>query len=511
MRNREAIVQQLSGTARQVEVPAPFGGLNARDSRAAMAPQDALQLTNLVSEPGGVKSRLGHAEWGTGMTGIVNFIAEFINGTTRKMLVGAGTVVYDFSINGGTANSVQTGFTNSDFESAMLSGSMVIVNGADAPEIYGGSTLTTAIYSGDIATPGADTMDAISTHKSRMYLWDTDTGDFYYGSTNAIQGAFTKFDLSQVSTTGGNLLMMQTISRDGGDGPDDYAAFILNTGEVLIYDGNDPGTAANWSLIGRFFIPPPINKRSSQKFAGDVLVLTQQDVISLLDVMKLGFEGQGAILEPTKLSGAIDSEYSVFGINDGWQLTVYGKRGWAIVNIPETTDSTYRQYINVLPTAAPAKFSGWNGTVFGVYNNNLFFGGDGVVNQADIGFDDDGANIQCRGQQAFSTFGIPNVKNVRNVTITYLFNGSATLGAEVAYDYVDKTVENQATSETTGAEWDFAEWDTSEWAGATEVRNVKFSAAGTGRAASIIISFDIKGAQFTWLGSSLSMELQSMI
>jgi hypothetical protein len=342
-------------------------------------------------------------------------------------------------------------------------------------------------------------------------MWDSATGDFFYGATNAVQGAFTKFDLSQVSTTGGNILMIETISRDGGDGPDDFAAFILDTGEVIIYNGSDPGTAANWVLVGRYFIPPPINKRCSQKFAGDVLVLTQNDVVSLNQVIAAGGEGMGFNIQPSKLSGAISSEFAVFGTNDGWQLTLYGKKSWAIVNVPETTDDTYRQYGIVMTTTAPFQFTNWNGSVFAAFNNGLYFGVNGAVQKADSGFSDDGSNIQCAVQQAFSTFGIPNVKNVKYVTISYLFNGTATLGAEIAYDYVDKLVTNQSTSETIGAEWDTATWDDAEWAGATLTRNVKFSVAGTGRAASIVIEFDIKGAQFTWLGSSISMDLQTMI
>lgn len=512
---RQALMQakmsQLGGTSRQVEVPPPFGGLNTRDSRSGMAPQDAIQMKNVISEPGGVKSRLGYDTFGTGITGTVEFIADYSSGATRKMLVGAGSVVYDLTTSGGTANSLKTGCTNARWESAQLSGTMVIVNGDDTPELYNGTTLTTGVYSGDIATPGADTMDGISTHKSRMYMWDTGSSDFYYGATNAVQGAFTQFQLGQVSATGGNLLMVETISRDGGSGPDDYAAFILDTGEVIIYQGNDPGTAANWALVGRYFIPAPINKRCSAKFGGDVMILTRQDIISLAEVIKTGTEGEGINIQPSKLSGSIEADFATYGTNYGWQLIVYGKRAWSLINVPETTDTTYSQYIHVMTMNAPAKFTGWNGSVFGVFNNGLYFGGDGVVYQADNGFDDGGANIDCVVQQAYSIFSIPNVKNVKNVTITYQFDNTATLGAEVAYDYVDKVVINQATAEAIGVAWDDADWDTSEWAGVSSVRNVKFSTSGAGRAVSIIIDYSIKGAQFTWLGSNLNLDVQAMI
>ena len=62
---REAIFRQLSGTAQQVELPPPFGGLNTRDDLAAMQPQDAVTFTNLVSEPSGVFSRNGYEDFTT--------------------------------------------------------------------------------------------------------------------------------------------------------------------------------------------------------------------------------------------------------------------------------------------------------------------------------------------------------------------------------------------------------------------------------------------------------------
>ena len=269
---REAVVQQLGGTARQVEIPVPSGGLNTRESRSAMSLLDAVQFQNVISEPDGISSRLGYDDFGTGITGTVNHLSEYKNSTTQQLIVGAGTVLYSLGTGGGTATSVKTGFTNTDFESAQLSGSMVLVNGADTPQIYDGTNSTDAIYTHDLHSDGPANVDGINVHKSRMYVWDTSTSNFYYGETNALQGKFDKFPLNEVSKTGGNLLIMKSISRDGGSGPDDYAAFILDTGEVIVYQGNDPATAANWALVGRYFIPAPINKRSAIEFAGDIIV-----------------------------------------------------------------------------------------------------------------------------------------------------------------------------------------------------------------------------------------------
>lgn len=508
---REAVVQQLGGTARQVEIPVPIGGLNTRESRSSMPILDAIQFQNVLSEPDGITSRRGFTSFGTGITGTVNHLSEYKNATTQQLVVGAGTVLYSLGTGGGTATSVKTGFTNTDFETAQLSGSMVLVNGADTPQIYNGSTSTDAVYSGDLNADGPSNVNAINVHKSRMYVWDTDTGNFYYGATNAIQGAFTKFSLSEVSKTGGNLLIMKSISRDGGSGPDDFACFILDTGEVIVYQGNDPGTAANWALVGRYFIPSPINKRSAIEFAGDIIVLTRQDIVALSDTINASSESGSVLLKPSKLGGAIREAFNTYGTNTDWQLSLYNNKGWLIVNVPVVDASNFFQYVTVFQTQAPSLFVGWDATVFASFNNGLYFGGDGVVYQGDTGFDDNGSNIDCIAQQAYTTANIPNIKNVKNLTITYLFDGTSTLGAEIGYDYVDKSVNNTATSEPIGPDWDTATWDEAEWSGASAARNVKFSVAGSGRVFSTVIQFSIQGAQFKWLGTNLSLDIQRMI
>ena len=509
---RELIVRQLSGTARQVEVPPPFGGLNSRDSRAGMPPQDAITFTNMISEPGGVKSRLGNIEFCDTLTGNVGFIKEYVNGVTLKMVAAAGARLYEVNTNG-SATVLASGYSNTNWMAAKLGATMVMVNGAEIAQ-YNGSAVggSAGAYTGGVASAGgANTMDGIHLHGNRLYMWDTGAGDFYYGSTNNIQGNFTKFALSNVSNTGGNITMMQTITRDGGSGPDDFAAFILSTGEVLVYQGTNPSSASDFSLVGRYFIPPPINKRCAARLGGDVVILTQNDIISLSEVMQQSTDGAGFIINPSKISGNLLNDFATYGTNNGWELVLYGKKSWIIVNVPETQNSTYHQLINVATTKAPARFTGWDAFTFGIFNKELYFGGDGVIYKADTGTDDNGGNIECRVQQAYSTFDVPNRKNVKSVTIRYLADADISIGADIGYDYQDGQVENVVTTTTTGAEWDTAEWDTAEWAGATQSRNTTYMVSGTGVAVSVLIAFDIRGTQLTWLGTGLSFENLTMI
>ena len=67
-------------------VPAPVGGLNARDSLAAMPPTDAVIMRNFWPQPYGCSVRKGYREHVTGLTTQVDSLAVW-NGAdgTSKM------------------------------------------------------------------------------------------------------------------------------------------------------------------------------------------------------------------------------------------------------------------------------------------------------------------------------------------------------------------------------------------------------------------------------------------
>src|SRR4051812_11821081 len=64
-------------TQRIVTIPAPIGGVNARDSLAAMPGTDAFSLINWIPPRYGVRSRKGYTEWATGLTGSVGTVMTY--------------------------------------------------------------------------------------------------------------------------------------------------------------------------------------------------------------------------------------------------------------------------------------------------------------------------------------------------------------------------------------------------------------------------------------------------
>ncbi len=76
-----AVVTPLGRAQRQVSrpfsLPAPTGGINARDSFTDMEPDDAVSLTNIFPEANYVAVRKGHASWSTGMTNAVQTLLTY--------------------------------------------------------------------------------------------------------------------------------------------------------------------------------------------------------------------------------------------------------------------------------------------------------------------------------------------------------------------------------------------------------------------------------------------------
>lgn len=132
---------QTSGTT---SAPAPIGGLNARDSLAAMAPNDAITLDNFFPSPTSVDLRNGYVSWATGFTAAIESLMPYNNYTTSKLFAASGTAFYDATATGAVGAAVVTGLTNARWQHVNFGTTggqfLYAVNGADTPRIYNGTS-----------------------------------------------------------------------------------------------------------------------------------------------------------------------------------------------------------------------------------------------------------------------------------------------------------------------------------------------------------------------------------
>lgn len=125
-------------------LPAPTGGLNARDAFTDMEPHDAVTLTNVFPEANYCAVRKGHAEWALKLGGPVRSLMTWYGNTgIDKLFAAAGSSIFDATASGAATTSVSS-LGSVDFQWTNLENSggqhLVAVNGVDKMQAYDGSS-----------------------------------------------------------------------------------------------------------------------------------------------------------------------------------------------------------------------------------------------------------------------------------------------------------------------------------------------------------------------------------
>jgi hypothetical protein len=307
-------------------------------------------------------------------------------------------------------------------------------------------------------------------------------------------------------------MAMTTWSVDAGNGPQDNAVFIMNSGVVLIYGGSDPGDATNWGLLGRYNLGAPISKRAVKKIGADVVVATKSGYVSLASIFQGGDFNESSVAISTKIrQAAIDAAASFSGLF-GWQLQYYPNGNYAFINVPTST-TAFQQHVFNTETKAWCRFTGQNALCWGLYNDNLYYGtASGTVVLADSGTSDLGVAIQCNSQTSWNYLGAENrTKRLSGLRLS-LTRQAATLNylVGVGFDYKSLlTTINQNLIDFSGSTWPLWEaspWDTQPWGGNDLTTNQWCSASGSGYVVSIAMQMQLTSQRVQWLATNYLAE-----
>ena len=450
--DQRAIAKQRSGSARVVSIPAPVGGWNTRDSIDEMDPRDAVTLDNFIPGIGKVSSRKGYETFladiagdigGAWASDNIETLIPFVVSTTEQFL--ACTDGGIARIDTGTAAEVKVRATYASDRwqyttfadgSAPDTPKIIAVNGADTPWTYDGTTHANWAPTG----PTAADLIWITSFKNRVFCGEKDTRDFWYGDLGVIPGTLTRFPLSGIRGAQGNLLFMAALTRDTGSGADDYAVFVTDQGQAIVYAGTWPGGgSATWNLVGVYQIPKPMNsRRGFAQLFGDIVIATELDYIFLSQALQTS---GATVLEPSKLTGAQRDAAQLYKANYGWELTVSESDNILISNIPLTTNANYQQHVINLQTRAASRFKGWNFPTFARFNGHLYAGGANVVYRVLNTLSDDSSSseteIQLHAQTAWTDLDNAEIKQVKAIRPLIRSHGDFTYAAEIGVDFVD--------------------------------------------------------------------------
>lgn len=514
--------QSLMGRSKSVNIPAPTGGWNARDDLAEMPVLDAVSMINWFPSTTSVNIRKGYIQWATGFTGQAETLLYYYGGSTKKWFVIAKPVgnaaIYDITSGGNVGSAAITGLTNARFQyvnNTTAGGSYLQgVNGADKMIIFDGTNWHRDGDGGPYDITGVDsaTLIAINVHQNRVWFAKKNTLDAYYLATGAIGGAATKFSLASRCPHGGNIVAIGTWTMDAGYGMNDMLAFITSNGDIVVYQGTDPSSAATWSEIGVWWLGSPIGYRCCVKYQGDLALITQDGIIPMAEALQSSrLNPRVAISE--KIQNAVSLAVSSYSGNFGWQLLPFPKENMLILNVPVNEGMNQQQYVMSTIKRSNGEYSwcnftGWQANCWELIDDDIYFGSNGFVGLAWNGFADNSTNIAASCLQSFQNFGNPGVqKRFTMMRPTLFTNGSAQILAQVNADFnLSNPNAPLSFSPITYGTWDNVLWDVGLWGADLSVQNDWQGATGWGYWGATNLQAASQGINVQWAATTLVME-----
>jgi hypothetical protein len=494
-----APVARRGATVRDASIPAPIGGLNARDSIADMKPTDALVLDNFVPGTTDCTLRAGCRSWATGLGAPVETLLPYRSGSINKLFGVAGGKIFDCTNQGAVGAAAATGLGNSRFQYVNFGTPggqfLLAVNGADPMQRHDGTAWTNATAAP--AVTGFDTSKAISINSFGQRIWLVEKNSFrvWYLPLQSIGGAATELDLSSLFRLGGSLAGMITWTVPSTQSTQQFAVFVSTEGEVIIYEGYDPANASTWALAGQARIGRPIGGRFWTRFGSDVVLISVDGFVPLSKVLMLDRSNNVSAVS-NKIDSAARLAIAGNPSTFGWCAMLYPTGNKLFINVPTSEDATSYQFVMNTITGAWCRYLGWNANVFETVQDSLYFGGNGTVYQAEYGTDDDGSAIAGTMIPAFSYFG-ERVRKKRFVQVRPTIIGLS--DANVLLDLVtDLNIPDASRSPALSAAsglplWDVTAWDTARWSPSRYAISKWQMVSGIGFAATVRIQVSCKG------------------
>jgi hypothetical protein len=415
-----------------ISLDAPIDGWNAFDSMDNMPPTAAVVLNNFIPGAGQVDTRKGYIVYETlpGVTGKVGTIASYNPATVNnsKLLAAADGGIWELTdsaveISALGVNEVHPIGTfatdqwqTENFQRLDEVGVLVWCNGVDPVQVYNGTTMIPIDITGTdpLLIPTVNDANFIGsvTYKGRMYYWKDQDNAFYYTQAGAYQGEFQKFDLGSFVQQGGYIVnCFSWTQQDAGHGRDDFLVFVFSTGEVLVYQGDDPQTAGYWEQVGRYLTAEPLGVRGYTNYGADAILMTKDGYVSMASVIQEGRTSDVPAFSRLIHEAVVARTRKTIPL-DGWDVELFPKQGLLIFNIPLSSE-TFEQHVMNTVTQKWCRFRGLQVNCLEVHNERLFGGAaNGEVWALLETTNDNGTPITFDCLYAFNYLGDPGKQKV---------------------------------------------------------------------------------------------------
>ena len=428
------------------------------------------QMENFFPNNGTVDLRKGEAAYAASPAGgdAMDTLRTHVSNSGVETLVtrGSGALkMYSVDVGGGGMTNI-TGavtFTQDFIYSVNFRGSIFMKEDNSSKDVFawnGAGNLTQPAFTGPAGDDKA--LSHITSYKNRIYFSDYKGTSIWYGGVDAVTGTLTEFPLASIFRLGGKISFIGSVSLSG-IAVQEVFVIISNIGEVVIYQGDYPG-ANTWGLLGRYTIPRPAGERAFFYWGQDLLIITQQGLVSLVSVLNTGIDQEVAYFTDTIFSAfktevdalLLSSANTAIGI-------VYPGGPYLVINTyPATTghlSDGYATFVMNLITRSWCRFISTNLVYdWALLKGRLYFSsfyGVGLADEGDEDFRPDGNQtnvyIRCSLVPAYNYLG--NRSSVKQFVearpILYQSEGlNITMDADVDYGNVEPTSKTTDTTDT---------------------------------------------------------------
>jgi len=470
----------VSAPARNVSRPAtfqpPVRGWIANEALANAKPGGARVLENWFPTLTSARLRGGSLKYATISTGPVLRMFTYKSGASEEFFasdeenifnittVADADVIPTADVTGQTSgyySTAQFGTAGGDF--------LYAVNGTDDAQLYDGSTWA-AVNSGttpDITGVSSADLSFVWSFASRLFFVEKDTMNAWYLPADSIGGTVNSFSLAGVFQEGGSLLYGGKWSLDSGDGLDDKCVFVSSTGEVAVYQGTNPASAADWVKVGVYKITPPLGINGTMSAGGDFLMAVEDGIVPISEAVNKDV----AALSLSAVTRNIEPEWKKEVIARKtlpWEIVKWPTNNMMVVSLPVVDDGIDPYcFVANLETGAWAKYTGWNTRCIALYADFGYFGtNDGTIHQMEVGGSDDGVPYVCTyvGQpEHLKSPGankiIHSARSVFLSNVPFIAKISVSVNYSITLPTAPSSVDDFTTDEWDSGLWDVALWD----------------------------------------------------
>lgn len=507
---------------------APLKGVDVTQPLPGGDPQTAIRLQNLIPRVLGLQLRSGYRRWVSHLDGEVRSLLQYhpaLGSTAQLFAATSNGSIYDVTaaqLSTVTPTPVVTGlsgqpageFTSINFTTSAGVHYLLAVCPGGGYFAYDGTNFGEIIQgAGPLEIDGVDprTFSYITVYKNRIWFIQHETTKAWYLPVGQIAGTATEFDFGAMFPNGGELVMLINWTFDGGSsgagpgsgGLSNKLVAIADQGDVLVYGGDDPDTAATFGVEGRWFVGRvPVGNRFASLYQADVGILSERGLNFMSELMR----GEG-FFSNNALAGNINSELAV-QVSDTldsryWEIRFLPHEQLLVINLPDYNRENLQWAYEVnnkafcvlkgIPMLTVDTFDGR--TFCGDSSGNVWWCFEGESDgEVDL---TPGNDLQGNVVTSFSALGEGiRVKRFLMVRASFISATEPAVQLQINRDWnLSLPPGAPAFLSAGGNLWDQGKWDKAVWSGQGSTYEGWAGASGTGRYGSL--AMQVRGSANT--------------